>query len=84
MNLCLLFAIGLCVGFTLGTLIIGLLSMSKKSSRLEDDAERWARLREEAIEALNTAVSRLTELDDTESISYLEIVLDNLQQGMED
>ena len=55
----------------------------------EPTDEEWERnnrnsMREEAIDALGTAISRLNELDDTDSISYLEIVLDNLQQGMED
>ena len=55
----------------------------------EPDDATWEKnnrnsMREEAIEALNTAVSRLTELDDNDSISYLEIVRDNMQQDMEE
>ena len=56
---------------------------------LEPTDEEWERnnrnsIRREAIEGLNTAVSRLTELDDNDSISYLEIVRDNLMNEMED
>ena len=52
----------------------------------EEDYERNCRnmCRESAIEALRIVISRLEELDDDESISYMEIVLDNLKQGMED
>ena len=51
-------------------------------------------IRREAIDALETVISRLNELDDDkstsfwldslESISYLEIVKDNLMDDMED
>ena len=55
----------------------------------EPDDATWEKnnrngIRREAIEALGTAISRLTELDDLDSISYMEMVKDNLMAEMED